>query len=329
MLDMSWNAIGDIGAMEFAKALTQSNRTLVKLNLAANAINDHGGQRFMDSILFHHILEEVNLSQNSVSSRTCFVASQVLQNHPSMRKLDLSLNPLGEAGARSIFRTILRGLRCFVMMRHCSYGEDAQVYKHTDPTADSPYVLDLSEPYNRAIVQELLCKFQEDHLHCGFENMIYKEDAKATEVNIQLRIKGVKGASAVASKDPKRLINRVYLKNGRNPWTVPRVGTLSFDFVQSVFVPTAANTIDEDALKILQLIVENGATEIDKKMWLFLLCQDLYFTTAQVLSCSLLTITFIPHKMCSIEQAQSLIDKFKRNHIIGLEGLTVLDLLKR
>ena len=42
-----------------------------------------------------------------------------------MRKVDLSMNPLGEAGGRALFRTILRGLRCFVVMRGCSYKVQA------------------------------------------------------------------------------------------------------------------------------------------------------------------------------------------------------------
>eukprot|EP00981_Chlorochromonas_danica_P013117 scaffold5887_cov173-Ochromonas_danica.AAC.1 len=96
-LDLSWNTIGDNGALEFGQSLAEKNRTLLVLNLAANAINDYGGQRFMDSIAFHPIIQEINLAQNNISDRTCFVVSQVLSHHTSMKKLDLSLNPLGEA----------------------------------------------------------------------------------------------------------------------------------------------------------------------------------------------------------------------------------------
>eukprot|EP01039_Chlorochromonas_danica_P011301 gene11301-12608_t len=295
-LDLSWNTIGDNGALEFGQSLAEKNRTLLVLNLAANAINDYGGQRFMDSIAFHPIIQEINLAQNNISDRTCFVVSQVLSHHTSMKKLDLSLNPLGEAGARSIFRTILRGLRCFVTMRNCSYADDPKIYKHSYPTYDNPYLLDLSEPYCNAVVQELLYKFQEDSGHCGFDNMTYRESPKSPEQSIQLTI-------VENSKQGRQ----VCMKGYNDSWIVPRTGIVKFNFSQSVFVPTVANKIDKTALNILQLIVENGVTENDKKMWLFLLCQDLYFTT---------------------EQAQAMIDRFKKNHTIAPGGLTVLDLVQ-
>lgn len=304
ILDLSWNTVGDTGAIEFAQALSGNNKSLLKLNLAANAINDFGGQRFMDSIGLHHHIKEVNMSQNNLSNGTCFVVSQVLKNHPSMHKLDLSLNPLGEAGARSIFRTILRGLKCFVTMRNCSYQDDPKIYKHTYPTNDNPYTLDLSEPYSRAVVQELLFKFQDDPTHCGFENMGYREMAKAPETPIQLAVN-----ESSSSKHHKHgsLTNKVCLKSSNEPWIVPRTGVLRFSFAQAVFVPVISNKIDDVALNIMQLIVENGVTENDKKMWLQLICQDLYFTT---------------------EQAQAMINRFKKNRTIGAGGLTVLDLLK-
>lgn len=313
VLDLSWNNIGDNGAMEFAAAMNNQNNSLIKLNLAANAINDHGGQRFMDSIAFHSTIQEINLSQNNISNRTCFVVSQVLRNHQSMQKLDLSLNPLGEAGARSIFRTILRGLRCFVTMRNCSYGDDATIYKHSYPSHDNPYHLDLSEPYHRAIVLELLFKFQDDPSHCSFENMTYREMPKAPETPIQLVVLDGKETPSSSGGPMGRsrrgsLVNRVCLRGSQEPWMVPRVGILKFQFVQAVFVPSVENKIDEVALNILQLIVENGVTANDKKMWLFLICQDLYFTT---------------------EQAQGMIDRFKKKRVIGSGELTTLDLLKR
>jgi hypothetical protein len=41
---------------------------------------------------------------------------QILKGHKTLMNFDLTFNPLGEAGARSIFRSILRGVTCWVFM---------------------------------------------------------------------------------------------------------------------------------------------------------------------------------------------------------------------
>jgi hypothetical protein len=41
---------------------------------------------------------------------------QILKGHKTLTNFDLTFNPLGEAGARSIFRSILRGVTCWVFM---------------------------------------------------------------------------------------------------------------------------------------------------------------------------------------------------------------------
>ncbi len=76
VLDLSWNSIGERGAIEFAAAL-RNNKSLRKLNLSANGLNDIGGQRLVDSIPDHTTIEEINLSQNGLRDGTCFVLSQV------------------------------------------------------------------------------------------------------------------------------------------------------------------------------------------------------------------------------------------------------------
>lgn len=205
-----------------------------------------------------------------------------------MKKLDLSLNPLGEAGARSVFRTILRGLQCFVIMRGCSYSERKNIFNNSYPGMDSPYTLDLSQPYNYAVLHELLTKVHEQPKACRMESITYHDTA--TNCNYNLSIKKGK------------------LVNSNNDEFVPTTtGVIKFAFHQTVFIPTTDNIINEESLNILQVIIENGRTEGDRKQWLSLLCQDLYFTTAQ---------------------AQSTISRFQNNKTIGEGGLTKLDILK-
>lgn len=218
---------------------------------------------------------------------------KVLQGHPSIRKLELNLNPLGEAGARSIFRTILRGLRCFVAMRDCSYPEDDSIYSHQFPSSLNPFVLDLSEPYKRAVMQELLLKLAGDPQHCCFEGLSYRDTSKGG---------GDGPFSLVVGRDG------VCVKGSSEKYIVPKTGTLKFIFRQEMSAPLMEMRMSDSAFNVLQIIIENGRTETDKKMWLRLLCQDAYFTTSQI---------------------DSMIARFKKSNTIGEGGLTTLDILIR
>lgn len=273
ILDLSWNKIGEVGAIEFGNALIQ-NQSLVKLNLAANSMGDMGGQRFIDCLREHTMLQEINLSQNGISDGACFVVARVVHKHPSMKKLDLSLNPLGEAGARSIFRNILRGQVCFVMMRNCSYKDDPTIYNHAYPSMQNPYLLDLSIPYCRAVLQEMMVKYAEDSLHCSFSDIIYKDGTKGPDTIFQVQL----------IPNPRDRTKRIVAvkSNPTEEWDVPKIGTVRFQFHQSVFVPTMENQVPPTAFNILCLIVEHGQSDQDKKQWLALLCQDLFFSTKQV-----------------------------------------------
>lgn len=272
-MDVSWNKIGETGAIEFGLALTQ-NSSLLRLQLAANGIGDVGGQRFVDCLREHSTLNEVNLAQNGISDGTCFVVAQVVHKHPSMKKLDLSLNPLGEAGSRSIFRNILRGQVCFVVMRNCSYKDDLKIYSHAYPSMANPYTLDLSIPYCRAVLQEMMIKFAEFPNNCSFGDILYKDGTKGPDTIFQL-------THAPNPRDrTKRMV--VTKANPGEAWDVPKIGTVRFQFHQSVFVPTMENKVNPTAFNILCMIVEHGQSDQDKKQWLALLCQDLFFTTKQV-----------------------------------------------
>jgi hypothetical protein len=268
ILDLSWNVIGESGAIEFAHAM-RHNKSLLKLNLASNGLNDSGGQRFIDSVQYHPCIQDISLAQNSLSNKTCFVVTQVLSQHKSMQRLDLSLNPLGEAGARSIFRKILRGLRCFVTMRNCSYQDDPRIYNHTYPTMANPYTLDLQEPYSRAILQELFTQYVENTTNASFEQMTYRENPKSGEVNVQLMVHPVH--------------RTVCSKSSQEPWLIPKTGVVKFQFQLAITIPTMDYRIDDKSFFVMQLIIENGITEQDKKMWLELLSKDTYFTTDQVI----------------------------------------------
>ena len=79
-----------------------------------------------------------------------------LQVNAVVTGLALNGNNLGEAGARALFRLILRGLTTFVEMRNCTFPDDcAENFVPTRPEMWSPYTLDLSRTHDVALLHEI------------------------------------------------------------------------------------------------------------------------------------------------------------------------------
>jgi len=76
VLDLSWNKIGEKGAIMLSTFLP-SNTSLSDLNLASNNIGDTGGQRIVKSLKHHKRMQKFNVSQNDIADGACFVVAQV------------------------------------------------------------------------------------------------------------------------------------------------------------------------------------------------------------------------------------------------------------
>lgn len=130
--------------------------------------------------------------------------------------------------------------------------------------------------------------------------------------------------------------NKVVLKSTNEVWVPPEKGFVKFTFQEVVAMPSVDDAISDHYLDLLMKIVEAGK-ETDKKkdtdkkrIWLYLLCQDVFLTTTQV-SCLnnnlfLICVLFKCIKFCP--QAQNMIDRFYENSTIGDGELTKLDILK-
>ena len=289
-IDLSWNDCGGAGAIHIADALF-INKTVTHLNLSVNQVTDQGGQKLAACLDTNHVLKEIILAQNVITGQACFVFSKNVFNHPSMVKLDLSLNPVGDAGARAIFRTILRGLKCFVMMRSCTYRVDYNVFNHSSPSVDSPYTLNLEEPYNASVLHELISMSEYDPDHCGFGDVTYQSDPKSAAAPINLRLYN----------------NELCLRDKTTKWIPPKSGIITCSFAHSISIPTLSMVVSEQALSTLQLILIYARSDSDRRNWIQLICKDAYFTTTQI---------------------QSLIDKFINMRLIGFGGITKLDIFK-
>lgn len=161
-IDASWNSFDATSGAYLAEALKE-NKSLHYFDLSSNSLKDSGGQELAAALDFNKTLKVLLLNINGIGGNACFVFSKVktvfysfifvfeinltftfnvqtLAQHPSMKQIDLSMNPLGEPGARALFRMILKGnkyirpislylsftLLQFVMSRHkvlCSYEE--------------------------------------------------------------------------------------------------------------------------------------------------------------------------------------------------------------
>lgn len=290
-VSLAYNNISESGAKYLASAI-KVNTKLKHIDLSANAISDIGAQSLAACIPFTDTLEMLNLSQNYVSSPSCFVFARVLKGHPSMKVLNLNRNPLGEPGARSIFRTIMKGLRCFVMMGFCTFPRDATMFNHNNPAVDSPYSLDLSHPYQASIYHNLLGMAESDPENCRLNHVTYQSVSS-----------GAKSALAFSRNSDEQLCE----KGSTSPYKPPAQGSVDVHVRYSERIPTLQMAAKDSSLTILEIIIVTAKSEGDQLNWLGLLCCDLYFTCAQ---------------------AQRMIDNFTKKNVIGIGGLKKTDVIK-
>lgn len=116
-------------------------------------------------------------------------------------------------------------------------------------------------------------KYVEDPVNCSFEGMTYRETAKGgPETPISLTV----------------VNNKVVLKNTQEVWCPPEKGFVKFVFQEVVAKPTINDALQDKYLDLLMKIVEAGKDSDRKKdndkkrIWLYLLCQDVHLTTKQV-----------------------------------------------
>ena len=289
LLHLGWNTIRAGGAIALAKAILVS-KNLKNLDLSANSVTDLAAQQLGAAIKVSTSLEVLNLQQNQVQSPACFVFARVLKDHPSMKVLDLSMNPLGEPGARSIFRTILHGLKCFVMMRTCTFEAAASMFNHSNPAADSPYTLDLTLPYNQTVACVLLDMMAADPEHCKVFNASYVDRPNGTSKQLTFHV----------------VDGRACEKSHNVAWVAPPIGVLQLEFEYLMKIPTETMAMTPHAIFVLQIIIVTARSEADRRNWLRLLCRDVHCTTVQ---------------------AQGIIDHFLAKQVIGIGGLKRIDVI--
>lgn len=86
-LDISWNELQYHGCLAFANALATwgSACTLQRVDVTANSITDEGAQRIGASLLKNKSMVELNLCQNGLGGKSCFVLARVRSNGIPLR----------------------------------------------------------------------------------------------------------------------------------------------------------------------------------------------------------------------------------------------------
>lgn len=150
-------------------------------------------------------------------------------------------------------------------MRSCAFPDDPTAFNHSNPSLAAPYTLDLSEPYQSAVLSELLFMFKEGH-NCKIESLSHKADIGSRETNITLAVKN----------------GELVTKNNGYFWEPPSKGIVKVDISYNISIPSMADKLSESSFILMSKMIVAARSETDRKNWLWLLCLDLFFSTDQV-----------------------------------------------
>jgi hypothetical protein len=143
-----------------------------------------------DGLYEHPCLKTLKLAHNNILAKPACVILSAVKDCESLTEVDLSDNPIGEEGARSLLAlNLTHGNRVKVDIRNCTL-------KLKDPTCwfqmhnpRGTYELDLARPYERAICIELLRIVARDK-DLEFSNLkfIAPEDSSGAGSDLSLKL---------------------------------------------------------------------------------------------------------------------------------------------
>lgn len=169
VLDLSWNCFVDDVFMLLGQEIAEAHVQIHSLSLAncSSASRATGANMpmnfFLEQLRKETGLTNLDLSMNRIDFTGGLIIEDSLAGHPSLQSLDLSQNPLGFYGLRSLIRLYaaptsrLREFQCAGSTAPTNtVGE--QTYRPTSP--EGFYTLDFSKPYHRSLMRMLykLCR---------------------------------------------------------------------------------------------------------------------------------------------------------------------------
>ncbi|KAI9365955.1 hypothetical protein DFJ73DRAFT_152358 [Zopfochytrium polystomum] len=110
VLDLSDNRIGSDGSRAISQALSKNKSNISSLNLSGNAIGNTGAEDLAEMLTKCETLEELHLSLNMISDIGASAIGKALPKS-SLKRLVLSENHIGDAGAKEVARGLEIGSR--------------------------------------------------------------------------------------------------------------------------------------------------------------------------------------------------------------------------
>jgi WD40 repeat protein len=260
-LNLSNNDIDDAAAEMLVNGLARVKR---EINESSSKMNKNAD----DAVL---PLQEVRLGGNLLRARACFaLATMVKCMSSTLRRLDVSNNDIGSAGARALLRCVsnenIPTGQFSVDLTNCSFSEDdnndgrsSAVFECSVPAVQAPYKLDLSSAHDQAVFGDLVALARKHPtLHRFGGNVKHQPPGSSWEEV---------SASALAAPSYK----------------VPTAGWLTAGYLQgSTGVPTLADKASDHAVRAVVAEVCAIIAPEERVTVLQLFSADLYFTCKQV-----------------------------------------------
>eukprot|EP00927_Polykrikos_kofoidii_P035605 TRINITY_DN30169_c0_g1_i1.p1 TRINITY_DN30169_c0_g1~~TRINITY_DN30169_c0_g1_i1.p1 ORF type:complete len:1479 (-),score=279.44 TRINITY_DN30169_c0_g1_i1:135-4571(-) len=175
-LDLSWNCFSVDVFTHIGKRVVEVGalQTLRLANCSASASDDGPSTSaatpivyFLEQMARDYVVTELDISMNRIDFQAALVLEDALSNSSKLRRLNISDNPLGVLGMRSLLRLLTRrgsGLLLF----HCedcftgSRADDAQgpCLVFSDICPGGRFELEFHRPYHRSFLRMLYKKFE-------------------------------------------------------------------------------------------------------------------------------------------------------------------------
>lgn len=237
-LDLSWNCFDAEDFQQMGKQLMQTKpggSKLKKLYLDSTSSvvgnYDCSISELLEALSYNTSLTYLSIAANRIDFKPALVLEDALANHQHMRNINISQNPLGSLGLRSMLRLLARKnnqIRHFDAEGCFTGGPDheddieqsvaCKTFSFTNP--GGRYRLDLKRPYHRAMLR-MLCKTAER----------YKVPLEKPMSDVSYSL----GSLPPVTKHPSSGI-----------WQVPSAGELSFTFSVESEIEANMQGVDED-----------------------------------------------------------------------------------
>ena len=147
--------------IRFAKAFAE-NTYLTHLDLSWNSVGDNGAMILAQSLRSNETLRILDVTHDEIKEKGAFVLADMLKENKGLERLVLSDNPIGQRGGRAVLRAIDHMIKLGiadtkqVLLSECNYNYSTadEIFDPANPGGD--WVCDLADPYDRAVAWELV-----------------------------------------------------------------------------------------------------------------------------------------------------------------------------